>query len=53
MSQENVEVVRRNVEAFLSGDYETSLSHLDPEVEFDATLRPEGRVYRGHDRGRA
>ena len=48
MSQENVEIVRHCVEAFLSGDNETALSHYDPEVEFDATARPEGQVYRGH-----
>jgi len=34
MSQENVEIVRRHHEAFLSGDREGALEPLDPEVEF-------------------
>src|SRR4051794_30884905 len=49
MSQENVEIIRRHLEAYLSGDNETALSHYDAEVEFDATARPEGRIYRGHE----
>jgi len=34
MSQENMEVVGRMYDAFERGDYETSLSYLEPEVEF-------------------
>jgi ketosteroid isomerase-like protein len=49
MSQENVEIVRRQLEAYLSGDNETALSYYDAEVEFDASVRPEGQVYRGHE----
>jgi len=49
MSQENVAFVRRHLEAYLSGDNETALSHYDPEVEFDARARPEGQIYRGHE----
>jgi uncharacterized protein len=49
MSQENVEIVRRHLEAYLSGDNETTLSYYDPEVEFDARARPGGQVYRGHE----
>jgi uncharacterized protein len=49
MSRENVEIVRDHMEAFLSGDREKALSYYDPEVEFDATARPEGQVYRGHE----
>jgi len=37
------------MEAFLSGDNETALSYYDPEVEFNATTRPEGQVYRGYE----
>ena len=47
VSQENVEIVRSHFEAYLSGDNESALAAYDPEVEFDATLRPEGQVYRG------
>jgi ketosteroid isomerase-like protein len=49
MSQENVELVRRHLDAWLSGDNETALGYYDPEVEFDASVRPEGQVYRGHE----
>ena len=47
MSEENVEVVRRHIDAYLSGDNEVALDAYDPEVEFDVSIRPEGRVYRG------
>ena len=47
MSKENVEIVRRQIDAYLSGDFETALAAFDPEVEFDVSIRPEGGVYRG------
>ena len=47
MSQENVEIVRRCVEAYLAGDNEDALAAYDAEVEFDVSLRPEGQIYRG------
>ncbi|MGH2956384.1 MAG: nuclear transport factor 2 family protein [Solirubrobacterales bacterium] len=34
MSEENVEVVRRNLEAFNSGDYQACLETIDPDVEW-------------------
>jgi ketosteroid isomerase-like protein len=49
MSQENVEIVRRLMDAFRSGDYEGALAAYHPEVVCDATVRPEGRVYRGRE----
>ena len=49
MSEENVEVVRRMYDAYLSGDFETALALIDPEVVFDVSIRPEGKVYRGHE----
>jgi uncharacterized protein len=48
MSQENAEIVRRMYQAFLRGNYEESLAAFHPEVEWDVSIRPEGRVYRGH-----
>ena len=48
MSQENVEIVRRMYEAYLSGDFETAFTLIDPDVMFDGSIRPEGKVYRGH-----
>jgi ketosteroid isomerase-like protein len=47
MSQENVEVVRRAVEAFNAGDRARLLSFADPEVEFQSVV--EQKVYRGAD----
>ena len=49
MSQENVEIVRQMFEAHLRGDHEAALAYYDPEVEFDATVRPDGRVFHGRD----
>jgi len=49
MSRENVEIVKRCCEAFDRGDYEAALDALAPDVEYDLTHFPDGRVYRGHD----
>jgi ketosteroid isomerase-like protein len=49
MSRENVEIVRRHLEAYLRGDNELALSAYHPEVEFDASIRPDGQVFRGRD----
>jgi hypothetical protein len=34
MSQENVEIVRRNCDAFNQGGVEAALPFLDPEIEY-------------------
>ena len=48
MSQENVEVVRRAIAAFIEGDYERLTDLSDPEVEYDVSrTSPESRVVRG------
>jgi ketosteroid isomerase-like protein len=48
MSQENVEIVRRTIEAYISGDNEAALAAFDPAVALDwKALRPDGRVFRG------
>jgi ketosteroid isomerase-like protein len=47
MSPENVEIVREHMAAYLSGDNDAALAAYDPEVEFDATVRPEGGIYHG------
>ena len=49
MSQENVEIVRRCCEAFDRGDYEAALEAFAPDIEYDLTHFPDGRVYLGHD----
>ena len=49
MSRENVEVVRASFEAFRAGDYAKALEAFDPEVEYDLTHFPEGRIYHGHE----
>src|SRR4051812_13783257 len=48
MSDENVEIVRSIYDSYASGDFETALAVIDPEVTFDVSIRPEGKVYRGH-----
>jgi ketosteroid isomerase-like protein len=49
MSQENVEVVRTMWEAFLRGDFDEALSLFDPDVEWDGTNLPDGRISHGHE----
>jgi ketosteroid isomerase-like protein len=51
MSQENVDLVRRALEAFRRGDMEEMLSYMDPEGEFHSAIvgGAEGNVYRGHE----
>jgi ketosteroid isomerase-like protein len=49
MSQENVEIVRRCCEAFNRGDYEAALDALDPEIEYDLSHFPDGRIYYGRE----
>jgi len=46
MSQENVEIVRRLVEAFYDRDGETAASMLDAEIEFESAL-VEHKTYKG------
>ena len=51
MSEENVETVRRSLEAFQRGDMEEMLSYMDPEGELHSAIvgGAEGNVYRGHE----
>ena len=50
MSQENVEIVRKSLEAFASGDVEEMLSYVDPESELHSAIigGAEGKMFRGH-----
>jgi ketosteroid isomerase-like protein len=55
MSQENVETLRRALEAFNREDVEAALEGLDAEVEWYPAVQPalgEGTVYRGHQGAR-
>ena len=53
MSQENVDAVRRFVDAYNRRDIEAMLEELDPEVEWHpailALVEGEATVYRGHE----
>jgi ketosteroid isomerase-like protein len=51
MSEENVEKVRRSLEALASGDVEEMLSYFDPKAELHSAIigGAEGKVFRGHD----
>jgi ketosteroid isomerase-like protein len=55
MSQENVELARRGVEAFVAGDWETWCAGVAPEVEWEETpgLGPDAAIYRGIEDVRA
>ena len=56
MSQENVETVRRAIEAWNADDLDACLAVLDGDVEWHPSIEPglEGKatVYRGHDGAR-
>ena len=50
MSQENVEIMRRGVEAFSRADWEESVSLATPDVEWhDAPDLPGARRHKGRD----
>jgi ketosteroid isomerase-like protein len=51
MSQQNVAVVRRALEAFERGDLEEMLSQIDSEAELHSAIigGAEGNAYRGHE----
>jgi ketosteroid isomerase-like protein len=49
MSEANVAVVRDMWEAFLRNDFETALAAFDPDVEWDGTNLPDGKISRGLD----
>ena len=54
MSQENVEIARRSVEAFVAGDWSAISEVIDPEVEWIETpgLGPDAATYRGVEEAR-
>jgi ketosteroid isomerase-like protein len=50
MSQDNVAIARRSVDAFNRGDINTWLTHIDPEVEWHGVSdEPDPGPFRGHD----
>jgi ketosteroid isomerase-like protein len=50
LSAENVEMVRRSMEAFARGDLDAFLAAVDPDTEWrTAADEPNPQTYRGHD----
>jgi ketosteroid isomerase-like protein len=51
MSQENVELVRRTIDAYNRRDVDTlqALNHPDIEIDWSASVGPEPQIYRGQD----
>jgi ketosteroid isomerase-like protein len=49
MSEENVEVVRRALDAFAADDVERLLQLMDPEIQFEPHLAMVEGNYAGHD----
>ena len=49
MSQENVEIVRRIIDATRRGDWGAALRDYDQGVILDQSRMPGGGVYRGHE----
>jgi ketosteroid isomerase-like protein len=54
MSQENMEIVRRNREALQRGDIDAFLEGIDPglEIDFSEVRGPNRGVFHGHDGAR-
>ena len=50
MSEENVEIVRKAVEAYARGDLDTALTHADPDIVWNPV---EEAATQGHDAIRA
>ena len=48
MSQENVEVVRRIIEAAQRGAWDTAIGGYDEAVVLDQSRMPGGGIYYGH-----
>ena len=49
MSEQNVDLHRRTVQAYNAPDIEEFIACCDPEIEFRAATTAVGGVYRGHD----
>ena len=49
MSEENVELIREMMAAFVAGDYERALAAFAPEVEGDFTHMADGRMTSGRE----
>ncbi len=50
VSQANVEIVRRALQAYNAGGVDAAISYFAPDVIWYPTDRwPDGSVYRGHD----
>jgi ketosteroid isomerase-like protein len=49
MSQENVEIVRSMWNAFLGDDPGKGLAFCHPDIEWDGTNLPDGRIARGRE----
>jgi ketosteroid isomerase-like protein len=45
----NVELVRHMFEAYKTTTPERAFEFLHPEVRYDVTVRPDGKVWHGHD----
>jgi hypothetical protein len=49
VSQENLKVVRRLLDAICERDLESLLELTDPEIEWDSFFALQGEAYHGHD----
>jgi ketosteroid isomerase-like protein len=50
VSQENIELVRKGIDAFNRGDFDAALAFADPEIEWrDAPDMPDAGTHRGHE----
>jgi ketosteroid isomerase-like protein len=52
VSEDNVELVRRMMAAWMGSAPDTALEYMHAEVEYDVTVRPDGRVWHGREGAR-
>jgi ketosteroid isomerase-like protein len=49
VSERDVQIARRLLEAVQSGSMDSAADLVHPEIEFDTRVRPDGKVWRGVD----
>jgi ketosteroid isomerase-like protein len=49
MSERNIELLRRGIEAYNARDIDAFIAYADPSIEFHAAFAAVGGVYHGHD----
>ena len=49
MTLQDIEIVRRHLAAWGSEEPDAALAYMREDVEYDASARPGGKIWHGHD----